>query len=95
MNPFSILLFIFAVVLALAGLRVYRGHTGMIRTWDRIRVPDKAAYAKHLGKCIMLTALAPLAAGLVGLFLPDAAMFVLIGGIALCLFLIGRKGMGV
>ena len=93
MNPFSILLFVFSGRLLPAGFTVYRGHTGMIRGWDRIKVRDKAAYAKHLGKCIMLCSLVPLAAGLVGLLFPDATVFVLIGGFAAALFLIGRKGM--
>ncbi|MDO4491834.1 MAG: hypothetical protein Q4B85_12275 [Lachnospiraceae bacterium] len=70
MTFISILMFIFAGMLLLVAIILYSGDTGLIRTINYVRVKDKKKYARFLGKSMALTAVAPLVAGIAGLFLP-------------------------
>lgn len=67
-TPYSVLMFIFAACILLAGFLVFRGETGLIRTFNRVKVKDKAAYVKFLGRSIMVTAAAPLLSGIAAFF---------------------------
>ena len=58
MQPIAVLFFILAGAMFLFALMVYKGETGLIRTFKFTSVKDKTEYARHLGKSIALVGVA-------------------------------------
>lgn len=58
MQPIAVLFFILAGVMFLFALMVYKGETGLIRTFKFTNVKDKDEYARYLGKSIALVGVA-------------------------------------
>ncbi len=62
-------MFVFAALILLMALLIYKGNTGLIRTMEFTKVKDKKEYARFFGKSLAIVALAPIIAGIAGLFL--------------------------
>lgn len=73
MNPISILMFIFAAMLLIVALLIYKGNTGLIRTFNFVKVKDSREYARFLGKSLAMLALAPILGGVAGVLISNAA----------------------
>jgi hypothetical protein len=86
MNPFSVLMFLFAGGLFLYGAILQSGDFDLIYKNYRVKAPkNKKAYTKAFGKVIALVGLAPCLSGIVALFGEEdrmalPAMAVLIAG---------------
>ena len=70
MNGFSVLMFVFGVLVFLAGLYIYTGHRSELLLW---KGPDPKKMTKselkNVGKLTMLSSLLPVVMGIIGLFL--------------------------
>ena len=70
MNGFSILMFIFAGLIFIAGLYLYTGHKNEVLLW---KVHDIKKFTieetKNVGKWTIIAGLVPLILGIIGLFL--------------------------
>ena len=86
MNPFSILMFIFAIAIFLGGVSVYTGNRALLWRAYHAKVADKK-YLRYVGRVTMLTSLAPVASGIVAL-LGDEDKMMAPAGITLVLVFI-------
>lgn len=86
MNPISIVMFAFAVLLLIAAAIIGSGDTGLIRSMQFTRVNDKKKYTKHFGKTLAKIALALILSGIIGLFLP--AIVSVIAAVGLLVYII-------
>ena len=69
MVAFSILMFIFAFFLFLAGLYVYTGHNSEILLWTGYNKHATKEHLRQVGKWVMIVSLFILIIGIIGLFL--------------------------
>lgn len=92
MEPVCILMLIFAAIILLFAVAIYRGNSGLVRTFDWTRVKDKREYCRFLGKSVALCAL-PIAAGaLLGCVIPLGIAFAVMGiGEVAVIVLIAKK----
>lgn len=70
MNGFSCLMFIFSILIFIAGLYLYTGHKSELLLW---KVHDIKKFTKeetkNVGKWTLIAGLIPLALAIIGLFL--------------------------
>ncbi|MBQ6477534.1 MAG: hypothetical protein IJI43_03780 [Bacilli bacterium] len=68
MNNFSILMFIFGILILLAGLYLYTGHKNEVLLW---KVPDIKEFTKEetikLGKWTMISSIIPFILAILGI----------------------------
>ena len=75
MNPFSILMFIFGILIILVGFLVYRGHDEFLARGYYKK--ESKSYLKFVGKTTMLVGLSPILSGIVALFIDNVLLIVL------------------
>ena len=67
MVTFSIIMIIISAIISICGFLLYMGKTQLLREYQQ-RIPkNKYAYAKALGKALLIMALFPFASGIIGL----------------------------
>lgn len=76
MQPYSIIMFIFAGMLLIYAALLSTGDSGLIMREYAAKMKDKKQYAKQLGKVIALVAAAPALSGLSALFFESDALLV-------------------
>ena len=74
MNPFSILMFVFAIGIFLGGLSVFNGNTFLLYKTYHKKPPVKSEL-RYIGRVTMLVSLAPVFSGLVALIGDEEIMF--------------------
>ncbi|MBQ2865809.1 MAG: hypothetical protein IJE90_04760 [Clostridia bacterium] len=88
---YCVIMFAAAVLLGGLAIAICRGKTDLIHSYHQSRVTDKRAYGKAFGRGMFVTALAPFASGVIGLFgenMSMAAVVVLTVGLGLGIGLI-------
>ena len=69
MSGLSILMFIFAFCIFLAGLYIYTGHNSELLLWKGYNKNATKEELQNVGKWTMLTSLIPVIIGIVGFFI--------------------------
>ena len=88
---YSVIMFVTAVFLGGFAIAIYRGKTNLIHSYHQTKVKDKRAYGKAFGRGMFVSALAPFASGVIGLFgenMSMTAVVVLMAGLGLGIGLI-------
>lgn len=85
-HGFSIIMLIFAGMILLMALAIYKGGYDLIFRNYATNPRNKKLYAKQFAKLLMLTAAAPLLAGLLGFLSNLLGAIVLIVGMVLCIY---------
>ena len=91
MQPYSIIMFIFAGMLLIYAALLSTGDSGLIMREYAAKMKDKKKYARQLAKVIALVAVAPALSGLAALFFESDALLVpviiLVAGVAAAIYL--------
>ena len=91
MNPFSILMWLFAAALLLYALILaLTKDVGLIPRTGAVKIDDGKAYATTFAKAIAVVALAPLGSGIYGLFSTAFGMVMLFVNFVLCIWIAMR-----
>ncbi len=69
MNGLTILMFIFAFLIILAGLYIYTGHNSELLIWKAYNKNASKEELRNLGKWVMLTSILPIIVGIIGIFI--------------------------
>ena len=88
---YSVIMLVTAVLLGVFAIAIYRGKTNLIHSYHQTKVKDKQAYGKAFGRGMFVSALAPFASGVIGLFgenMSMTAVVVLMAGLGLGIGLI-------
>lgn len=93
MLPYSIIMFVVAIVFLVFGLLIHNGRTELIHAYHQTKVKDKAAYGKAFGKALFVLAFTLVISGVIALFgesmpIIIASIGVLVIGIVISLILI-------
>lgn len=88
MLAYSVIMFFTAALFLLLSIAIYKGKTTLIHSYHQTKVADKSAYGKAFGKALLVTAMAPLFSGMIGLLgksdvIAMTAVAVLIMGIGI------------
>lgn len=81
MPVYALIMYAAAAALAVVGILVYRGNTGLIHAYHQTRVKDKPGYARSVERSLIGLALPLIAAGTLGLFTTSAlpALVLIVG----------------
>ena len=69
MNGLTILMFIFAFLIFLAGLYIYTGHNSELLIWKGYKKNATKEELRNIGKWTMLTSILPIIVGIIGIFM--------------------------
>lgn len=69
MNGLTILMFIFAFLIILAGLYIYTGHNSELLIWRGYNKNASKEELKNIGKWTMLSSIVPIIVGIIGIFI--------------------------
>ncbi len=69
MNGLTVLMFIFAFLIILAGLYIYTGHNSELLIWKGYNKNASKEELKNLGKWVMLSSIVPIIIGVIGIFI--------------------------
>lgn len=71
MIGFSVLMFVFGIMLIIAGLYIFTGHKDSVLLWKVYDKNISKEQLRVLGKWTMLSAILPMILAVIGLFLHD------------------------
>ena len=69
MNGLTILMFIFATLIFLAGLYIYTGHNSELLIWKGYNKNASKEELRNIGKWTMIVSIIPIIIGIIGIFI--------------------------